>query len=353
MRIDYVILFCVFTLVVIGLVTLSSASSDIGRIKFDDSYYYLKNQLTYGLGAGLIGFFAGLFFYYRSYQKFAHVFFLVSIILLALPIFTPLGFTSGGATRWLALGPLTFQTSEAVKILFIIYMAAWLIKKPKLLPFLAVNGIIAGLLLLQPSTGTAVILMSAVFAMYFVGGMPFRNVVALSFIGILAASLVFASSDYRRNRLASFWNPEQYEQTYAFQTTQALIAIGSGGLTGVGYGQSRIKYSSLPETIGDSIFAVYAEEWGFAGTAVLAALFFALVFQTIRIAKKTSDQFGRLILIGFGFLIGAQAFVNMASISSLIPMTGVPLPFISYGGTALAAYLTMSGIILNISRYAK
>lgn len=353
MRVDYVILFCVFTLVVIGLVTLSSASSDIGKIKFEDSYYYLKNQLTYGLGIGIIGFFIGLFFYYRSYQKLAHIFLLVSIVLLALPIFTPFGFTSGGATRWLALGPLTFQTSEAVKILFIIYMAAWLIKKPKLLPFLTVNGIIAGLLLFQPSVGTAVILMSAVFAMYFVSGMPFRNIVALAFIGIVGASFVFVSSDYRWNRIVSFFNPEQYEQTHAFQSTQALIAIGSGGLTGVGYGQSRIKFSPLPETIGDSIFAVYAEEWGFVGALALAALFFALVFQTIRIAKKTSDQFGRLILIGFGFLIGAQAFVNMAAISALIPLTGVPLPFISYGGTALAAYLTMSGIILNISRYAK
>jgi len=352
-KFDYVILFCVFTLTIIGLITLSSASSDIGRIKFGDSYYYLKNQMIYGLGFGIIGFFVGLFFHYRFYKKFAILFLLTSVVLLALPIFTPLGFTSGGASRWLSIGSLTFQTSEAVKILFVLYLAAWLIKKPKLLPFLAIIGAIAVLLLLQPSTGTAVIFVSAAMAMYFVNGAPIKNIAIVSLVGLIAISSVLASSEYRRNRLLGFLNPEQYEKTFAFQTNQALIAIGSGGLTGVGYGQSRIKYSSLPETIGDSIFAVYAEEWGFAGATGLAVLFFVLVYQTIRLARKTSDQFGKLILTGFGFLIGVQAFVNMAAISSLIPLTGVPLPFISYGGTALAAYLTMSGIILNVSKYSR
>lgn len=350
--VDYIILFCVLVFTIAGLITLSSASSDIGRIKFGDSYYYLKHQLFYGFSLGLIGFIAGLFFYYRSYQKFA-LFFLAASIILLLLVFTPLGFTSGGATRWVSLGASTFQPSEVVKILFILYMAAWLLKKPGLVPFLAVNGVITVLLLAQPSTSAAIILMASVFIMYFVSGIPLRSIIALCVVGAVGASLLFIFSDYRRQRIVSFLNPERYEQTSAFHLTQALTAIGSGGWFGVGYGQSRIKYSSLPETIGDSIFAVFAEEWGFTGAVVLISFFFLFVYQVFAVAKKTSDNFGKLLLVGFSSLIGIQAFVNMAAISGLIPLTGVPLPFISYGGTALASYLTMAGIILNVSRYAR
>ncbi len=349
---DYIILFCVLFLTAFGLVILSSASSDLGRIKFDDSYYYLKHQLLYGLGLGIAGFIFGFSFYYRYYQKFAP-FFLVACIALLILVFTPIGFEAGGAARWINVGSFTFQPAEAVKVLFLMYMAAWLLKKPNLLSFLFVNGTIAVLLLLQPATSAVLILFASVLIMYFMSGVSLKYITVLVMIAVLGVSLLFLFSGYRRERIIGFLNPEKYSETSGFQLTQALTAIGSGGWWGVGYGQSRIKYSSLPETIGDSIFAVVAEEWGFVGASALIIIFLLLIVEGFWIAKRSGDAFGKLLISGFISLIGIQAFVNMAAISGLIPLTGVPLPLISYGGTALAADLTALGIVLNVSRYAR
>lgn len=354
---DYVIIFCLAALIIFGLVMLASASSNQGQLRFGDSYFYLKHQILYGLLPGLAGFFVAIFVDYRKYQKIALFFGIFSILLLFL-VFTPLGFEAGGADRWLKLGAVTFQSSEVVKLTFILYLAAWLGNNRErvrnftkgFLPFLVISGIIGLLLLKQPSTSTAVMLMATALIIYFVSGAKLSYIVGFILLGALVLAAVIYLTPYRWNRITNFLQPDADPQAGGYHINQALIAIGSGGWFGVGYGQSTTKISYLPEAIGDSIFAVIAEEFGFVGSASLALVFLILVLKILFFAKKTPDRFGKLLLIGFAVLIGLQASVNIAAISGLIPLTGMPLPFISYGGTALAVFMTMGGIVVNISK---
>jgi cell division protein FtsW len=357
---DYFFLAVVIVLTVFGLAMLASASSNLGKTNFNDTYYYLKHQILYGLSLGAAGFAVGYFFNYQYFKKFAFILLLVSIAALIL-VFTPLGAQVRNTSRWLYLGPLSFQPAELMKLTFIIYLSAWL-ANPKfkratdfqsgLLPFLIISGIIAGLLILQPATSTVAILLVSGLTVYFISGAPMKYIALIVACAVIVFALVIYATPYRRARISGFLNQSADTQGQNYQVNQALIAIGSGGETGLGYGQSVTKMSSLPTPIDDSIFAVVAEELGFVGAGSLLALFAIFTFRLFWLAKKTNDRFGRLLLVGFGMVIALQAFVNMAAISGLIPLTGVPLPFISYGGTALAMFLTMSGISLNISKYA-
>lgn len=357
---DYLFIASVFILTVFGLMALASASSDLGQKKFGDSYYYLKHQALYGLSLGLFGFFLASKISYKRLEKPAFWFLIASIIFLLL-VFTPLGFKAGGADRWVKFGPLTVQPAEIVKVTFLVYLAAWLSRRPErsrsfkegLIPFLIVSGLIAVLLLVQPSTATVVLIVFSSFGVYFLSGARLSHLIAAAFLGILALTLVVYFSPYRLKRVQAFLNPQANEKGQAFHLNQALIAIGSGGLWGVGYGKSLTKYSYLPEPIGDSIFAVIAEEFGFAGSAGLIAFYFFFLYRIFRIAWKSSDNFAKLLSVGFGTIIGSQVFVNIAAISGVLPLTGVPLPFVSYGGTALAVSLTMMGITANISKYVR
>ena len=357
---DYIILFCLAILVFFGLVMLASASSNQGQLRFGDPYYYLKHQILYGFFVGLVGFFFAMNFDYRNYRKAALFFGVLSIILLFL-VFTPLGFKSGGAERWIRLGPITFQPAEIVKLTFILYLAAWLGNDKDrarsftrgFLPFLAISGVISLLLLKQPSTSTVAILMASALAIYFVSGAKMSYIAGIFLLGAIVLASVIYFTPYRLNRITNFLQPDANPEAGGYHINQALIAIGSGGLFGVGYGQSTTKISYLPEAIGDSIFAVIGEELGFVGAAALIMVFLIFLVKTLWLSKKAPDRFGKLILIGFAALIGLQAFVNIAAISGIIPLTGTPLPFISYGGTALVIFMTMGGIITNISRYSR
>lgn len=356
-RPDYLIVFSILFLVIFGLVMLASASSHLGKTKFDDSYYYLKHQLLFGFLLGVFGFFAGYKIYYRNYEKMAVVMMAISIALLVL-VFTPLGFSSGGADRWLKIGPVSFQPSELLKITFIIYLAAWLGSGSErnrnfwhgFVPFLIFSAIVAGLLVKQPATSTVVILMLTALIIYFVSGAKWSYIFGTLGAGLLALVLIIYITPYRFNRIMNFINSESNPLSGGYHINQAKIAIGSGGIWGVGYGQSTTKIKYLPEPIGDSIFAVIAEELGFAGSLALVGAFVLLVTKTLLLARKAPDRFAKLLLIGFASLIAIQAFVNIGAISGLIPLTGTPLPFISYGGTALAVFMTMGGIIANISK---
>jgi len=357
---DYFLLALIFVLVVFGLAMLASASSDLGKVKFNDSYYYLKHQICYGLSVGLLGFFAGYLVYYQRLRKLAFPLLIISLVALSL-VFTKLGIKVGNANRWLRIGPLSFQPAEIMKLTFIIYLAAWL-SNPKikrvgnisegLLPFILISGFVATLLILQPATSTVAIILSAGLIVYLLSGAKLKHVLAIIFLGIVGFGLVTYATPYRRARILGFLNSGRDALGQNYHINQALIAIGSGGLTGVGYGQSVTKLNYLPAPIDDSIFAVIAEELGFVGAGGLVILFAALVFRLFWLARKTRDNFGRLILIGFGTIVALQSLVNMAAISGLIPLTGVPLPFISYGGTALAVFLTMMGVAANVSKYA-
>jgi len=358
-HIDYMILIPVFLLTVFGLVMLASASSDLGKVKFDDASYYLRHQVFYGLSVGIAGFLAGFFVPYRHYKKFATILLLLTVIGLIL-VLTPLGSSSGTiADRWLSVGPVTFQPSELLKLTFIMYLAAWLSRArgnrgdnfwEGFVPFLAVCGVIALLLVLQRSTSSIIITMISALVVYFASGAKRRYIVYALLLGTLVMGVLVASSPYRLDRIKTYFDRERDVQDSSYQINQALRVIGSGGISGVGYGESVAK-TYLPERVGDSIFAIIAEEFGFAGSIVLVTVFFFIVMRSYQMARQIGDRFGRLLLIGFGTVIGVQVFIHIGSNAGLIPLTGVPLPFISYGGTALAVFLTMSGIMLNVTRH--
>lgn len=342
-----------------GLLILSSASSELGRIKFGDSYYYLKHQLFNGLGLGILAFFAAYFIPYQNFKKIALPFFIFNLALLTL-VFTKLGISSGGASRWLQLGPITFQPAELLKITFIMYLSAWLSGRASrtsnfwsgFLPFLISSGLMAGLLFIQPATSTVVILLSAGIVIYFLSGAEWKYILATIGIGILAVASLVYLTPYRMNRVLGFLDKSSDTQGTNYHINQALIAIGSGGISGMGFGKSTAKVNYLPAVVDDSIFAVVGQELGFIGSGLLVMLFGMLVFRLFWLAKRTKDKFGKMMLVGFATIIAFQSLVNMGAISGLLPLTGVPLPFISYGGTALAIFITMSAISLNISRYS-
>ncbi len=357
---DYVFMSLVLLLVVFGFVMLGSASSDMAKIRFGDSYYYLKHQLIYGFAVGVLGFFAGAFIYYRIWEKISLPLLVLSLIFLVL-VFTPLGLKIYGSERWLSIFGVTIQPGEFIKLTFLIYLSAWVSRsrirgkslKEGLLPFLFLIGIVSFLLIMQPSTTTALIIFGTALLTYFTAGAKFKFLIASLFLCILVFSLIIYFTPYRLERVIGFLNPASDELDKTYHINQALIAIGSGGISGVGFGESTTKLKYLPEPITDSIFAIIGEETGFLGSVFLVLLFFVLVSRGLVIAKHAPDNFGRLLATSFVSLIGLQAFVNIGAISGLLPLTGVPLPFISYGGTALAVFLTMSGIMLNISRYRR
>ncbi len=355
---DYFLLAALCILLVFGLAMLSSASSDLGKQLFNNSYYYLEHQLAFGLGVGIVGFLIGYFVPYYKFKDVAFILLLISMVALVL-VFTPLGTAASGSTRWLRFGPLSFQPAELMKFTYLLYLAAWLSNSKKrstdfqtgLLPFAIISGVMAILLVLQPATSTVAILLGSGLIVYFLSGAPIKYIAGIIGVAVAAVVLLIFITPYRMARITGFLHPTQNLQGQNYQVNQSLIAIGSGGLFGVGYGQSATKDSYLPTPIDDSIFAVVAEELGFVGAGALVALFGIVTFRMFWLARKTGDQFGRMILFGFGTVIALQAFVNMASISGIIPLTGVPLPFVSYGGTALAVFITMSGVALNVTRY--
>lgn len=358
---DYFFLALVFVLTIFGLVMLSSASSELGKIKFNDSYYYLKHQLMSGLLVGALGFFVFYKLNYGYLKKFSLPFLIFCLGLLAL-VFTKFGVSGGGATRWLRFGPLIFQPAELLKLAFVIYLAAWL-SNPRVqrgksfvegfLPFLVVSGFMAALLILQPATSMVVILVGAGVAVYFLSGLKLKYLFMIIAIGLIGLTLIVLFTPYRMARVVGFFKGEKDSQGSGYHLNEALLAMGSGGLGGVGFGDSRTKTSYLPAPIDDSIFAVTGEELGFVGAGSLVAIFGLLVFRVFWISRFIRDQFGQLLIIGFASIIAIQSIINISAISGLMPITGVPLPFISYGGTALAVFLSMCGIIGNVSKFTR
>lgn len=357
---DYLLVVLIFILTVFGLIMLSSASSDLGKIKFNDTYYYLKHQIFYGLSIGIAGFFIFSHFYYKNLKKIAVPLLIINIIFLFL-VFTPLGFAHKGASRWIDIGPFSFQPAEFLKLSFIIYFAAWLSNKKfnrlsftqGFLPLMAIFGFISLLIVMQPATTILLIIIGSAMAMYFVSGAKIWHMALIILIGAVGLALVIYATPYRYERIAAFFgNDFEKQETSRYQLNQSLSAIGNGGFFGVGFGKSTTKYKYLPEPIGDSIFAVIAEELGFVGFILLISIFTAFFIKCFLIAKNSGDPFAKLVIIGFISVISIQTFIHIAAISGLMPLTGVPLPFISYGGTSLAVFLTMAGIIVNISKYS-
>jgi len=346
-------------LVLLGFFLFVSASLGLlarEGVKFSSVAF---NQIAYGLIGGSIAMYLTSRFDYSIWRRYSFYFFLFSILMTVLVFVPGIGFSSGGATRWLSFGPLpSFQPVELLKLGFVIYFAAWIsgvrqkIKSFQfgLLPLVMIIGVISVILLAQPDTGSLLIIIVAGLAMFITAGGRWRDVLVVGLIGIvLLAGLVY-TRPYILDRLKTFVNPGADLQGSSYQLNQSLIAIGSGQLFGRGFGQSVQKFNYLPEPIGDSIFAVAAEEWGFVGSTVLIFLFLAFALRGLKIAAGAKDMFGGLLATGIVILITVQSLVNIASMLGVFPLTGMPLLFVSHGGTALFFAMAEAGIILNISK---
>lgn len=358
---DYPLLAGVALLLLFGLVVLSSASVVEAQEDFGSGIGYLVRQLGYGVGVGLVGFFIASRIPYQRLRPLAPLFLIGALVLLILVFLPGIGVALGGARRWVQLGLLRFQPAEVAKLGFILYFAGWFEARERHLhkfweglgPFLLLVGVFGALLLLQPNLGTFGILALTALAMLFLAGGRFTHLAAIIAAGVGLLLLAIRLAPYRLNRLLAFLNPSADPQGIGYQINQALLAIGSGGLFGRGLGHSVQKFNYLPEAVGDSIFAILVEELGLVGGAFLIALFLFIGYRGFKIAKGAPDSFGRLLAGGITSWILIQAFVNIAAISGLIPLTGVPLPFVSYGGTSLAVLLTGVGILVNVSKYAR
>lgn len=358
---DYVFFSLAMVLVGVGLLLLSSASSVVGYQHFHDSYYYFKHQLLFGFlpGLALLLFFSH--FDYRRLKAFALPALIVSVVLLVLVFVPKIGVGYGGAKRWLSLAGFVFQPSEFIKLTVLMYFAAWFENRMNVMrdwqkgfiPFVIAAGLVIGLVVLQPDLGTASVFAVSLFFTYLIAGASASQVFALLLGGGALGLLVIKLFPHSAQRLTVFFNPALDSQGVSYHINQALLAVGSGGLFGLGLGYSRQKYLYLPEVTGDSIFAVIAEELGFILSLVFLALVAALLWRGIRIAQRAPDAFGRYLVCGIMVWLGWQTCLNIASMLSLLPLTGVPLPFVSYGGTALATAMAAIGIVLNVSRYER
>ena len=342
-----------FILIIFGLVMLASAGVIEGQKKFDSSSYYLTHQLLFGLLPGLVLFFICAKIPFQRWKPWALPLLLLAIALLVL-IFVPgLGVVAKGAYRWINLRIATIQPSEFLKLALVLYLAAWFSGKNKtkvsLVPFFIVLACSAFLLVIQPDFGTLVIVMLISVAMYFFSGAKLWHFgVLILILGVLLGALAIAAP-YRFDRIKAFLHPQEDRQNTSYHINQALISIGSGGAWGVGYGQSKQKFNFLPEPVGDSIFAVIVEELGLVGGAALVALFLIFLLTLLRIAGQQHDLFARLFVLGFAVWVGGQAFINIAAISGLVPLTGVPLPLISFGSSSLVSIMAGMGIVRNIA----
>jgi len=314
-----------------------------------------------GLVGGGIAFYLSSRIEYKIWKRYALGFFIVSLLATLLVFIPGLGFEHGGARRWLNLGPISFQPAELLKLGFVIYWAAWLswVKtkvtsmKWGLLPFIVLSAITAGILLLQPDTGTVLVILLAGGIMFFVAGAKWRDIAILLVLGLVGFGALIAVRPYVLDRVTTFLDPTHDPLGSSYQIQQSLIAVGSGKIVGRGYGQSVQKFNYLPEPAGDSVFAVMSEELGFIGAIVLLLLILGFVLRGYRIAQSSRTMFGTYVVVGLVTLIVSQSFLNIGSALGVLPLTGLPLIFVSQGGTALLFALFEVGIIVNISKYRK
>lgn len=359
---DYTLVTIIFVLVVFGLIMLWSASVVSGYQNFGDSYYYLKHQFFYGFVLGLAAFLVATKLHFSFWKKYALPLVAITVLFLILVLIPGIGSELLGAKRWIVLGGLFFQPSELAKLTFLIYLSAWLEKKADkglkdiyygLLPFLFLLGVIGVLILAQPDLGTLTVIAVVAVAVYFVAGAPWSHLGLIGVGGAGLFALLVKIAPYRAARLTTFLNPELDPQGIGYHINQALLALGSGGIFGLGLGHSRQKFNFLPEPYGDSIFAVIGEELGFILALGLIVLFIIVMWRGIKIAKGAPDTFSRLLATGIIVWISFQAFVNIGSMLSLMPMTGIPLPLISYGSTSLIVTLFSLGVLVNISKHTR
>lgn len=356
---DHLLLLSIVGLTLFGFVMVTSASAVVAEKYWDDAYYFAKRQVLYGGIVGLIMFLVGYFTAYKMWRHLALAGLLLSLGLLILVFVPGLQVASGGAARWIGFGPITIQPTELTKLTFIIYLAALLEKKGAavrdfrtgVLPFLIIIGIICVLIILQPDIGTLFTITAIALTMVYAAGFRLRHLLVILLGGASVFAVLINTARYRLERIMVYLHPELDPQGIGYQINQALLAVGTGGLWGLGLGRSRQKYYYLPEPAGDSIFAIIAEELGLIRAGTILLVFAFIGWRGMGIARQAPDAFGRLLAVGITAWLVVQAGINVGAILGVLPLTGIPLPFISYGGSALATALFASGILLNISKY--
>ena len=354
-NIDYGIFYTVLFLLAIGTVMVYSASSYYSMFTYKDSMYFLKKQILW-VFVGLICMFFMMGFDYHKLKKYTPWLIIGCIPLLLLVFLFP---DTNGAQRWIKIGPLSFQPSDLTKYAVVFFLALGLevkgegIKKfgTGIVPYLGVSGIFAGLILAEKNLSIASVIMIVTFIMLFASGGRIKHLFGIVAPAMACAALFFTfSSDYRRDRMLNFTNPWKDPAGNGYQLIQSFYALGAGGVTGLGLGQSRQKTLYMPEPHNDFIFSIIGEELGLIGCLVIIALFIIFIWRGISVAIKAKDTYGTLLAIGITSVIAVQALINIAVVTGSMPVTGVPLPFISYGGTSLVINLTAMGVLLNISR---
>ena len=360
-RPDFAIVALVLALTGIGLVIVYSASFAIGLNDFGDVNYFIYRQVA-GAFAGLAAMVALARMDYHRLRRVSPLILLAALAGLALVLLPGVGHRANGAARWIRLGPLPpLQPSEFAKLAMVIYIAAWLAAKGRqvktfslgVVPFVMMVGLVGGLIMLEPDMGTFLVIVLTTGTMFFVAGASLSHVITLALAGLAGGMVLILVEGYRAERLLAFLHAEQDPSGKGFQILQLLIALGSGGVRGLGLGESRQKFFYIPGAHTDGIFAIVGEELGFAGAVIVITLFVLLVARGFRAAVHARDEFGYLLGVGVTCWIAFQTVINIAGITRSLPLTGIPLPFLSYGSSALVSTLAAVGILLSVSRYGK
>jgi cell division protein FtsW len=342
-----------------GVVMVYSASAIVAADRFHDPYFFLKKQLFWAL-LGSIGMLAAVRMDYRKLERFVVPALIVAGVLLVLVLIPPIGQSINGTRRWIRLGPVSFQPAELAKLALVFYLASFLARNQERLddvrrgvvPPLLVGATFAGLVFLQPDLGNCLTLVALTFGLLYLAGSPVRYLgwAVAPAVPLLVVAILMAP--YRLRRITAFWDPWADPRGSGFQIIQSWLAFGNGGLLGQGIGASRQKLFYLPESHTDFIFAVIGEELGFLGAAAFVALFAVLIWRGLRVGLRTSDPFGSYLALGITLLIATQTLVNLGVVTGLLPTKGLPLPFISFGGSALSMTMLSTGVLLNISQHA-
>ncbi len=377
-RIDYYLLGVIAVLVILGILVLAGVTASFSQEKFGTTSYFLIHQLLVGVLPGLILGFIALKVPLDFFRKYSGLLILGAIVAM-LAVFIPgVGIISGGAPRWMNLGFATFQPSELLKLSFIIYFSAWLVNPAKrerfikdksqigkslmdrvknelkgLIPFIMVLSVIIVLLLFQSDMSTLVVFMAVAIVMYWIANTPYWHTLLIILLGSGVGALFIKLFPYRIRRVAVWLDSNLDPMGIGYQIKQIMIAIGSGGIFGLGLGESVQKFGYIPQTMADSIFAIYAEELGFVGCLFLIFLYIFLFWRGYLIFKNSKDNFHKFLAIGISFWLCFQGFFNMGAMVGLLPLTGIPLPFISYGGSHLIVELAAIGLLLNVSKNTK
>ncbi|MBB5172173.1 stage V sporulation protein E [Texcoconibacillus texcoconensis] len=357
---DMIMLISVALLLLTGVIMVYSASAAWAEFRFDDQFYFAKRQLFF-VGIGIVAMYATMQLDYWTWRNWSKVLLYICFALLVIVLIPGVGLVRGGAQSWLGVGAFSIQPSEFMKMAMIVFLAKFLSENHKyvttvkrgLVPSLGIVFLAFGLIMLQPDLGTGAVMVGTCVMMIFIAGGKLSHFMTLGAIGLVGLAGLIISAPYRMDRITSFLDPWQDPLGSGFQIIQSLYAIAPGGLMGLGFGESRQKYFYLPEPQTDFIFSILAEELGFIGGSFVVILFGVLLWRGIRIALGAPDLFSGLLAAGVTGMIAIQGMVNIGVVIGLMPVTGITLPFLSYGGSSLTLILVAVGIVLNVSRHAR